>query len=216
MFDSYEHRILLVMDDADYRETYALFLSSSGYDVSTAEDGFCGLLQMGKESPDVVVCDINMEHMSGAAFLSAVRRRLPQVLVIATGVASSCEVTADAFYPKGEKVPEALLGTIEHLIRTSTAKMSAHTKSPSPVGIFRNRRDPRATPYIIATCTKCLQSFPLKLTEDALAQVLETSCVFCPNQLRYIVDSSFSVGLLLTGERDWRELEARSSDGQDN
>jgi CheY-like chemotaxis protein len=216
VLDAFEHRILLVMADADNRETYALLLASDGYDISTAEDGFSGLLLLGEECPDVLVCDVNMQHMSGSAFLSAVRHRLPQVLVIAMGEASSSEVTADAFCAKGEKEPEALLGTIAHLIRTSGAKASADTKSPSPVEIPCNRKDSRATPYIVATCTKCLQSFSLDLTERAPAQVLETSCIFCRNKIRYVIDSSFSVGLLLNAERTWREPEARNPAGQED
>jgi CheY-like chemotaxis protein len=213
VFEALEHRILLVMADADNRETYALLLASDGYDISTAEDGFSGLLQLGEQCPDVLVCDVNMQHMSGPAFLSAVRCRLPQVLVIAMGEASSSEVTADAFHPKGEKQPEALLGTIAHLIRTSGAKTSADTKSSSPVEIPCNLKTSRATPYIVATCTKCLQSFPLDLTEGAPAQVLETSCIFCRNKIRYVIDSSFSVGLLLTAERSQR---GRNCAGQED
>jgi len=213
VYDALEHRILLVMADACNRETYALLLASDGYDISTAEDGFSGLLQLGEECPDVLVCDVNMQHMSGSAFLSAVRRRLPQVLVIAIGEASSGEVTADAFHPKGQKQPEALLGTIAHLIRTSVAKTSVDTKSPSPVGIPCIPKASRAAPYIVATCTKCLQSFPLDLTEGAPAEVLETRCIFCRNKIRYVIDSSFSVGLLLTAERSRREPEARNSAG---
>lgn len=213
MYDALEHRILLVMADSCNRQTCALLLAADGYDISTAEDGFSGLLQLGEECPDVLVCDINMQHMSGPAFLSAVRRRLPQVLVIAIGEATSSEVTADAFHPKGQTEPEALLGTIAHLIRTSLAKTSVDTKSPSPVGIPGNPKASRATPYIVATCTKCRQSFPLNLTDEAPAEVLETCCIFCRNKIRYVIDSSFSVGLLLNAERSRREPEARNSAG---
>jgi hypothetical protein len=132
------------------------------------------------------------------------------------GEASSSEVTADAFYAKGEKEPEALLGTIAHLIRTSGTKASADTKSPSPVEIQDNQKASRATPYIVATCTKCLQSFPLDLSQGAPAQVLETCCIFCRNKIRYVIDSSFSVGLLLNAECNWREPEARNPAGQED
>jgi CheY-like chemotaxis protein len=44
MFSRSKHQALVVDDDPSIRETIAILLISSGYDVATAEDGF-GALQ---------------------------------------------------------------------------------------------------------------------------------------------------------------------------
>ncbi|MGC2108844.1 MAG: response regulator, partial [Candidatus Korobacteraceae bacterium] len=62
--------LILVVDDESYvRDTTAMLLKASGYDVSTAEDGFDALLQLKRVSPNVIISDLNMPKMSGFEFL---------------------------------------------------------------------------------------------------------------------------------------------------
>jgi hypothetical protein len=74
-------------------------------------------------------------------------------------------IIADGFYAKGQHHPETLLTTVADLIRTSAARASAHQQ----------------------------QSAPLSVAEEALPEVQETPCLFCPNTVRYLVDFSLSV-----------------------
>lgn len=126
------HRILLVDDDEAVRDSLALLLQSSGYDVSMAGNGFEGLLQVKRSLPTIVLSDLNMPQMSGFEFLSVVRRRFPQISVIAmTGAYDSSDsmpdgVIADAFYSKGHTDTETLLHTVAELIRTSAAHSADH------------------------------------------------------------------------------------------
>ena len=97
--------ILLVDDDPSIRDTLATLLLGHGYDVFTARDGFDALLQLKRVVPDLIISDLNMPKMSGFEFLSVVRRRFPQVSVIASSGAYVQEVVpsgviADAFYAK--------------------------------------------------------------------------------------------------------------------
>ena len=91
-----------------------MLLKSAGYDVRTAEHGFDALLQLGNVLPDVIVSDLNMPQMSGFEFLSVVRRRFPEIPVIAVSGAYDFGdqvpggVIADAFYSKGRHHPEEL------------------------------------------------------------------------------------------------------------
>lgn len=64
-------------------ETMARLLVSAGYEVSKAEHGFSALLQLRRDVPDLILSDLNMPQMSGFEFLSVVRRRFPDVLVVA-------------------------------------------------------------------------------------------------------------------------------------
>src|SRR5437868_7409372 len=199
MSDLSKRQILVVDDEPSIREILARVLTSAGYDVVTAEDGFEALLQLRRAIPDVLISDLNMPQMSGFEFLSVVRRRFPKISVIAMSGAYRCSkdvpegVIADAFYAKGENHPEMLLPVVAELIRTSKLRASAHQEESAPVWIPRNGKDSSGIPYIVVTCTECLRSFPLNVREEPTSEVCETLCLFCPNTVRYIVDFSRSV-----------------------
>src|SRR5690242_9478774 len=84
MEPSTKYRVLVVDDEASIRKTLAMILEAAGYDVSTARHGFDALLQIKSGSVDVVISDLNMPEMSGFEFLSVVRRRFPEIMVIAS------------------------------------------------------------------------------------------------------------------------------------
>src|SRR4051812_21028167 len=122
--ESHRPRILLVDDEASILESTAKLLGAAGYDVRTAQHGFEALLQLKRETPDVIVSDLNMPQMSGFEFLSVVRRRFPETPVVAvSGAYESGDqvpggVIADAFYAKGQQHPAELLHTVADLLRT--------------------------------------------------------------------------------------------------
>jgi CheY-like chemotaxis protein len=77
-------RILVIEDDATVRLTISKLLDDEGYDVSTANDGFDALLHLQQAIPDLMLSDLNMPQMSGFELLSVVRRRFPEILVVAS------------------------------------------------------------------------------------------------------------------------------------
>jgi CheY-like chemotaxis protein len=191
-------QILVVDDEASIRESLAMLLTSGGYDVATAQDGFDALLQLKRSLPDVIISDLNMPKMSGFEFLSVVRRRFPRILVVAMSGAYSGNtvpggIIADAFYAKGGSHAETLFRTVAGLIQTSATRAQAHQMASAPVWIPRNGKDSNGVPYIVLTCAECLRSFPLDVTEEVNPEVQETLCLFCPNKVRYIIDFSCSV-----------------------
>jgi hypothetical protein len=146
----------------------------------------------------VIISDLNMPKMSGFEFLSVIRRRFPTISVIAISGAYDSRVVptgvlADAFYAKGEDHPETLLSSVAALIATSAAQATAHQDATAPVWIPRNGKDSNGIPYIVITCTECFRSFPLNVTREENAEVLETPCLFCSNTVKYIIDFSLSV-----------------------
>src|SRR2546430_12312040 len=110
-----KNRILIVDDDQSIRVTVAMVLASKEYEVSTAENGFDALLQMKSRVPELVISDLNMPQMSGFEFLSVIRRRFPQILVVAmSGAHPAADAVpgggiADAFYAKSANDPRAIL-----------------------------------------------------------------------------------------------------------
>jgi len=193
-----KYQILVVDDEPSLREVLEELLTGAGYEVATAENGFDALLQLKRSIPEVIISDLNMPRMSGFELLSVVRRRFPQVSVIATSGAYASStlptgVLADAFYAKGQHDTVTLLKTVADLICTSREHASAHQKESAPVWIPRNGKDSNGIPYIVLTCTECLRSFPLNVSTEANPAVLETPCLFCSNTVKYIIDFSRSV-----------------------
>jgi CheY-like chemotaxis protein len=188
-------RILVVEDDATVRLTISKMLDAEGYDVSTANDGFDALLHLQHEVPDVILSDLNMPQMSGFELLSVVRRRFPEVLVVASSAAYNSSaipngVIADAFYAKGQESAADLLEIIAKLIRTGPTD---HKGDSAPVWIPRNGKDHNGKPFVVLTCTECLRSFPFIVDHEPTGEVLTTSCIYCPHEVTYIIDFSRSV-----------------------
>jgi CheY-like chemotaxis protein len=198
MSERKEYRILVVDDELSIRSTVAFLLLSEGYSVDTAEDGFDALLRMKTTLPDLIISDLNMTHMSGFEFLSVVRRRFPQVLVLAmsgayeTGECVPGGVIADAYYPKGTGTPNILTKIVAKLLLEFSAQSPQRERTSSHVWVPRNGLDSRGLPFIVLTCTDCLRSFPVNTTSEVTGDVLETRCIFCAETVRYIIDFSLS------------------------
>jgi CheY-like chemotaxis protein len=198
MSNTPKHRILVVDDDPSIREIMTRVLEVIGYDVSTAEDGLDALLQLRRMTPDVIISDLNMPQMSGFEFLSVVRRRFPEIPVVAvSGAYESGDcipggVIADAFYAKGQHFGE-LLRIVAELIRTSVARAMNHHRQSAPVWIPRNGKDSKGVPYVVLTCTECLRSFPLSVLREDVQEIQQTPCLFCTTPVRYIIDFSLAV-----------------------
>jgi CheY-like chemotaxis protein len=195
MSTKYKTRILVVEDDATVRLTISKLLTEEGYDVSTANDGFDALLHLQHTVPDLILSDLNMPQMSGFELLSVIRRRFPKVLVVASSGAYDSSaipngVIADAFYAKGQENAAQLLEIIARLVRTGP---TGHKGDNAPVWIPRNETDHNGKPFVDLTCTRCLRSFPFTVDHDPAGEVLETSCIYCPHVVKYIIDFSRSV-----------------------
>jgi hypothetical protein len=81
-------RTILVIDDAEYRDTVRRLLESLGARVLLAADGFEGLAQLERWTPDAVLCDLSMPGMGGIEFAQRMRptpRNRRVLLVAVTG-----------------------------------------------------------------------------------------------------------------------------------
>jgi CheY-like chemotaxis protein len=191
--------VLVVDDDEAVCDSLVLLLKRAGYNVSSATHGFDALLQLKTKVPVILISDLNMPQMSGFELLSVVRRRFPQISVIAmsgaydSGDAIPGGVIADAFYNKGQDDPQALLHIVAELLRTSAERGADHERESAPVWIPRNGHDSHGVPYVVVTCTECLRSFPLSVVHEDLQKIQETPCFFCSNTVRYIIDFSLAV-----------------------
>jgi CheY-like chemotaxis protein len=191
----FDYRMLIVDDDAVFCEVADELFSSRGYTVRCADDGFEALEMMKWAMPDIIICDLNLPRMSGFEFLSIVRRRFPQIPVVAiSGDYVTDEVqrhmVADAFLQKGgEHTTQDLLSTIQGLLQRSPLRSNIVKSPDAPTWVPLNGR-----PYFILTCTNCLRSFSLPQTQNGRDRVEQSArCEFCGTEVKYVLDSQ-SVG----------------------
>jgi DNA-binding response OmpR family regulator len=76
-------RILLVDDEEPVRVTIGALLKTHGHEVVTAVDGKEGVELFGQQTFDLVITDVLMPRMGGAATIAALRRLRPGLKVIA-------------------------------------------------------------------------------------------------------------------------------------
>jgi DNA-binding response OmpR family regulator len=91
-------RVLMIDDNPDHRELYALYLTTRGVEVHHASDGHTGLSEASRVRPDVVVLDLSMPGLDGVATCRLLRREplTAKVRVIALTAHSGVEFLAQA------------------------------------------------------------------------------------------------------------------------
>jgi two-component system, NtrC family, response regulator HydG len=81
-------RILIVDDDAEIRDTIALFFSGQGHECELAATASGALGVVERQSLDAVICDVRMDGMNGFELLDRVKRThpaLPFIFITAEG-----------------------------------------------------------------------------------------------------------------------------------
>lgn len=183
---AFRYRILVVDDEEALRRTSTAVLETRGYEVRTAGDGFEALVELRKSLPDVIISDLRMPNMSGFEFLSVVRRRFPQIAVIAisgeySGIAPE-GLIADHFFSKGAYKPDDLFRRIAELLAAGPLRPNLSRPDRAPVWIPRS-----ANGYFIVTCTDCLRSFSVP-DEPSNKELRETKCTFCDATVCYLAN----------------------------
>jgi len=87
-------RILLVEDNELNRELLRTMLETAGYEVEEAANGMEAMAMLERRLPALIVTDMQMPLMSGAALLQAVRRQ-PHLAKIKVLVVSAFAMRGD-------------------------------------------------------------------------------------------------------------------------
>ena len=66
-------KILIVEDDSDFQDIYALYLQGESHQVLSASNGKEGLAVLEKETPDLIILDLIMPVMDGEEFYARLR-----------------------------------------------------------------------------------------------------------------------------------------------
>ncbi len=121
-------RILLVDDDVDSREMYAIVLTASGFHVEQANDASCAMERVVAACPDVAVLDIALPQIDGIELCRLIRRSTPHkrpALVALTALrlgASDTDRVRDAGFDAlllKPCLPEYLVGEVRRLLAQS-------------------------------------------------------------------------------------------------
>jgi DNA-binding NtrC family response regulator len=76
-------RILIIDDDDRFRALLRIMLATAGYDIQEAADGAVGMTRYDPQLIDVVITDILMPQKEGLETIQALKKRNPQVKIIA-------------------------------------------------------------------------------------------------------------------------------------
>lgn len=123
-------KVLVADDDADLRDLISFTLAQTGYLVVKAADGPTAMQLFERESPDLVVLDINMPGMSGFQVCEAIRRRsrVPVMMLTVRGeeedLVRALGLGADDYLNKPFS-PRTLLARIKALLRRAGMENNA-------------------------------------------------------------------------------------------
>ena|SRR5579871_3022071 len=181
----FNHRILVVDDEATVRDTAKLILGVQGYEIVTATDGFDALVQLRRSLPDLIISDLSMPNMSGFEFLAVVRKRFPHIPVIAISGAYTGGmggVIADAFFFKGQYHPEELFTKISDMLNAGPIRPYAQRPDYTPIWVPVNEQG-----YFVVTCPACLRSSSVE-AKESVTELRESECPFCGTVIHILSD----------------------------
>jgi CheY-like chemotaxis protein len=180
-------KLLVVDDEPSTLDLFRQIFVGLGHPVRVAEDGFSALEQIREEVPDILLSDLNMPGMSGFELLSVVRRRIPNIYVIATSGAFSGDtvphgIAADAFHEKATG-----LGGLFDIVKTAplaSTHIRAGSNASTPIWISPSRSSESSRADVLITCPECLRAFSLSVGAADFV-IHEANCVYCDTIIHY-------------------------------
>ena len=128
-----KERILVIEDDADFRDLLRIHLSLAGYALEVAEDGVAGGKALLDRPPDLVLSDVNMPFLGGFELLSLMSSdertaSIPVILLSGQSddrtMAKALKLGAADFLTKPVTL-EDLMGSIRACLAKTGSKLAA-------------------------------------------------------------------------------------------
>lgn len=137
---SNRYKLLVVEDDAAFRNLLVTLLESAGYRVITAET--CALAQtlFASYIPDLILLDLGLPDKSGMVFLNALRRESPTPVIVLSAHTDEAEKVRALDAGANDYVTKPF-GTAELLARVRSALRSSRASAAAmlPGGRFTAR-----------------------------------------------------------------------------
>ena len=81
--------VLIVDDESGMRHLLKRWLDAEGYDIREAADAETAIVEISRDAPDVVMCDVDMPGQGGLWLAAQIRERFPTTaIVLATALDS--------------------------------------------------------------------------------------------------------------------------------
>ena len=125
-------RVLIVDDEPGMRETLAITLRASGYDVETAADGEEALLTAAAQPPDLVVLDLGLPDLDGVQVILQLRATSQAPILVLSGRRDSAD-KVDALDAGADDYVTKPFGMDELLARLRAMSRRARTEQVDPI-----------------------------------------------------------------------------------
>jgi CheY-like chemotaxis protein len=179
-------RVLLVDDEPLVRKLISRYLVAAGYVVRVAVDGLDAIGKLRAGPLDLIISDLKMPRMSGVELLNVVRKRFPQIPVIAISAVAPDEmpegVAADAYCHKSGFGFEQLMQTISDLTKKPPSRTAPPPVDNEPV---QARWDGNG--HFIISCEDCLLEFGVPRMLHMGRGEKWTICVHCGKVVHFLV-----------------------------
>ena len=122
-------RVLLIEDNEQNRYLLTFLLERTGHQVVSANDGLAGIRQAQKETPDVILLDIQLPTMHGYDVAAALRNiptlaRVPIIAVTSYAMPGDREKALEAGcdnYIEKPIDPETFVAEVERIVQELSA-----------------------------------------------------------------------------------------------
>ena len=125
-------RVLLVDDEPGIRETLAITLRASGYDIDTAADGEEALLTASGRPPDLVVLDLGLPDLDGVQVIAQLRATSQAPILVLSGRRDSAD-KVDALDAGADDYVTKPFGMDELLARLRAMSRRAGAEPVDPI-----------------------------------------------------------------------------------
>ena len=175
--------VLIVEDESSLRSSLSQVFTMLGYGVRSAADGIMALLEIRKETPDILLSDLNMPAMSGFALMAIVRAQFPGIQVVAmsgayVGPEVPRGVAADSYYQKGSGM-SMLLNAMKQAANEEHRRVHEAVWSRGETGRDGQR-------LAMAACPHCSRNFPFVLNRPSHI-LADAHCLFCNGLISNLV-----------------------------
>jgi DNA-binding response OmpR family regulator len=139
------HRILVVDDDISIRELSTMVLSTSGYQVDTAEDGVAGWNALHARSYALLITDNRMPKVSGIELVKRMRSAgMPLPVILASGAMPDAELNRHPWLQLAATLlkpfsGDELLGTVQKVLHAADGR--GEQIEPMPLGRSQRSAD---------------------------------------------------------------------------
>jgi two-component system, OmpR family, KDP operon response regulator KdpE len=125
-------RVLIVDDEPGIRETLAITLRASGYDIATAADGEEALLTAAAQTPDIVVLDLGLPDLDGVQVITQLRATSQAPILVLSGRRDSAD-KVDALDAGADDYVTKPFGMDELLARLRAMSRRTGTEAIDPI-----------------------------------------------------------------------------------